>query len=95
MLLSNTTNCVVLSASAINCVVFWVIMTSSTIRVEQLKKLLKLFYLALRNISSKWTVLIREWKAALTRFTIQFKDRMNNIQPKPRLHKIPDTLEGH
>jgi len=41
--------------------------------------LLKLFYLALRNISKKWTMPIRDWKAALTRFTIQFEDRMNSI----------------
>lgn len=41
--------------------------------------LLKLFYLALRNISKKWTMPIRDWKAALTRFTIQFNDRMNNV----------------
>lgn len=41
--------------------------------------LLKLFYLALRNISKKWTMPIRDWKAALTRFTIQFEDRMNNL----------------
>ncbi|HWV44719.1 MAG TPA: IS256 family transposase [Nitrospira sp.] len=38
--------------------------------------LIKLFYLALRNISQKWTMPIRDWKAALTRFTIQFEDRM-------------------
>lgn len=38
--------------------------------------LLKLFYLALRNISKKWTMPIRDWKAALNRFTIQFEDRM-------------------
>ena len=38
--------------------------------------LLKLFYLALRNISRKWTMPIRDWKAALTRFTIEFEDRM-------------------
>ena len=37
--------------------------------------LLKLFYLALRNISKKWTMPIRDWKAALTRFTIQFGER--------------------
>lgn len=37
---------------------------------------LKLFYLAIRNISKKWTVAIRDWKAALNRFTIQFEDRM-------------------
>ncbi|TXG95526.1 MAG: IS256 family transposase [Rhodocyclaceae bacterium] len=41
--------------------------------------LMKLFYLALRNISQKWTLPIRDWKAALTRFTIQFEDRMNNL----------------
>ncbi len=39
--------------------------------------LLKLFYLALRNISKKWTMPIRDWKAALTRFTIQFGDRIS------------------
>lgn len=40
---------------------------------------LKLFYLALNNISKKWTMPIRDWKAALNRFTIQFGDRMTNI----------------
>ena len=39
--------------------------------------LTKLFYLALRNISQKWTLPIRDWKAALTRFTIQFGDRIS------------------
>jgi len=38
--------------------------------------LLKLFYLALINISQKWTMPLRDWKAALNRFTIQFEDRM-------------------
>jgi putative transposase len=38
--------------------------------------LMKLFYLALRNISQKWTMPIHDWKAALNRFTIQFEDRM-------------------
>jgi putative transposase len=38
--------------------------------------LLKLFYLALNNIRKKWTMPIRDWKAALNRFTIQFEDRM-------------------
>lgn len=37
---------------------------------------MKLFFLALRNISKKWTMPIRDWKAALNRFTIQFEDRM-------------------
>ena len=38
--------------------------------------LFKLFYLALKNISKKWTMPIRDWKAALNRFTILFEDRM-------------------
>ncbi len=38
--------------------------------------LLKLFYLALRNIAKKWTMPIHDWKAALNRFTIQFEERM-------------------
>ena len=34
----------------------------------------KLFCLALRNISQKWSMPIRNWKAALTRLTVQFGD---------------------
>jgi putative transposase len=37
---------------------------------------LKLFYLALINISKKWTMPLRDWKPALNRFSIQFEDRM-------------------
>lgn len=37
----------------------------------------KLFYLALNNISKKWTMPIRDRKEALNRFTIQFDDRMS------------------
>jgi len=39
-------------------------------------QLTKLFYLALKNISKKWTMPIRDWKSALNRFSIQFDDRM-------------------
>ena len=35
----------------------------------------KLFYLALNNISKKWTMRLRDWEAALNRFTIQFEER--------------------
>jgi putative transposase len=38
--------------------------------------LLKLFYLAMQNISKKWTMPVRDWKSALNRFTIQFDERM-------------------
>jgi putative transposase len=36
----------------------------------------KLLYLALNNIARKWTMPIRDWKAALNQFTILFEDRM-------------------
>ena len=36
----------------------------------------RLFYLALNNISKNWSMPIRDWKAALNRFTIQFEDRL-------------------
>lgn len=36
------------------------------------ESLLKLLYLALRNISRRWTLPVHDWKAALNRFAIQF-----------------------
>lgn len=38
--------------------------------------LIKLLYLALRNISKRWALPIRDGKPALNRFTIRFEDRM-------------------
>ena len=40
--------------------------------------LLKLFYLALMNISQKWTMPLQNWKDVLNRFTIMFEERMPN-----------------
>jgi len=42
------------------------------------ESLYKLFYLSLKNISAKWKNPIRNWTAALNRFTIEFADRMPN-----------------
>lgn len=36
----------------------------------------KLLYLALNNIAKKWTMPIRDWRAALTQFAILFGDRI-------------------
>jgi putative transposase len=36
----------------------------------------KLLYLALQNITKKWTMPIRDWRAALNRFAILFEERM-------------------
>lgn len=41
--------------------------------------LMKLLYLALRNISRKWKTPIRDWKAALNRFAIQFEESMPQL----------------
>jgi len=38
--------------------------------------MLKLLYLALKNIAKKWTLPIRDWKSAMNRFSILFEDRM-------------------
>lgn len=37
---------------------------------------MKLLYLALRNIAKKWTMPIHDWKAALNRFAIVYEDRL-------------------
>ncbi len=37
----------------------------------------KLFYLVLRNINQKWNIPIRDWKAALNRFSIEFEGRVS------------------
>lgn len=37
---------------------------------------LKLIYLALQNISEKWTMPLRDWRAALNRFAIVFGERL-------------------
>lgn len=39
----------------------------------------KLLYLALNNITQKWTMPIRDLKAALNRFTIQFDERIPRV----------------
>ena len=36
----------------------------------------KVVYLAIRDAAEKWTMLIRDWKAALNRFMITFEDRL-------------------
>jgi putative transposase len=37
---------------------------------------IKLVYLALRNISSKWSLPVRDWASAMNRFAIMFEGRM-------------------
>jgi len=47
----------------------------------------KLLYLALHNAAKKWTLPIRNWKAALNRFAIMFGDRV----PRPGRQDAPDN----
>ena len=39
----------------------------------------KLLYLAMKNISKKWTLPIRDWKSAMNQFTILFEGRMPEL----------------
>jgi len=39
------------------------------------ESVMKVIYLAIQNISKKWTMSIRDWKAALNRFAIEFEGR--------------------
>ena len=39
----------------------------------------KLLYLALTNISKKWTMPIKDWKSALNQFCIMFEERLPNF----------------
>lgn len=41
-------------------------------------------YLALTNITKKWTIPIREWKSALNQFSIMFEERLPNSQDHQR-----------
>lgn len=43
---------------------------------------LKQLYLALRNISKKWTMPLQNWKEAMNRFTILFEDRFSRLNLK-------------
>ena len=49
-----------------------------------------MIYLAILQVSQKWTMLLHKWKAALNRFSIELGDReppctyaftQNNLQP--------------
>lgn len=41
--------------------------------------LYKMFYLALKNISRKWTMPIRNWNLAMNRFTIMYENRLTEF----------------
>ncbi len=43
------------------------------------KSMIKLLYLALNNMSKKWTIPIRNWKSALNQLSIIFEDRVPGI----------------
>ena len=38
----------------------------------------EVIYLAIKNASKKWTMPIRNWKAAMNRFMIEFEDRLTD-----------------
>jgi hypothetical protein len=54
--------------------------------------MLKLLYLALNNIAKKWTMPIRDWRAALTRFTILFDDKTPAGYCQPCLYNLMTAI---
>lgn len=40
------------------------------------KAIFKLLYLALTNISKKWTMPVKDWKSALNQFSVMFEERL-------------------
>lgn len=42
---------------------------------------MKLLYLAIRNVSKKWTMPIRSWELALNQFAIVFEERLSRYDP--------------
>jgi len=38
----------------------------------------KILYLAINNISKKWSMPVKDWPEALNRFSIKFSDRMSS-----------------
>ena len=57
--------------------------------------LIKLFYLALRNISQKWSMPIRDWKAALTPFTIELETASPSTEVRTVYTKIRTRPDKH
>jgi putative transposase len=41
-----------------------------------LEAALRLIYLALQNLSQKWSMPVKDWRAALNRFAILFEERL-------------------
>jgi transposase-like protein len=43
------------------------------------ESILKIFYLALNNVAKKWTMPIRDWRAALNQFIMMYGDRVHQL----------------
>ncbi|WP_338980656.1 hypothetical protein [Spiroplasma endosymbiont of Lasioglossum malachurum] len=43
----------------------------------QITKKPQIFYLAIENITKKWTMPIQNWNTAIAHFMIKFEDRIN------------------
>ena len=52
----------------------------------------KVLFLAIGNISKKWTMPIQKWKAAKNRFTIECEGRIENKYSEGHLHRILEIL---
>lgn len=54
------------------------------------ESVLKLLYLALHNISAKWTMPIKDWKPAMSQFMLMYGDR-HQLTEEPFTQKILQT----
>ena len=56
----------------------------------------KILYLALKNISKKWTMPIQNWSGAMNQFAILFENRLPNggFTKITRLHRFFRTLQN-
>ena len=47
-------------------------------RIQSSRRLRKVIYLAIQSASKKWSMPIQNWRLAMSRFIIEFGDRLNS-----------------
>ncbi len=55
----------------------------------------KVVWLAIQSASQKWTMPLKDWRMAMSRFIIEFGDRRTVTSEKRHLHRILNRLGHH
>jgi putative transposase len=55
--------------------------------------LIKILYLAIHQISKKWTKPIRDWKPAMSQFMIMYRERVSPVLTATYTEKFTVSLE--